>query len=468
MTRAAHWIGAAVWLQLVLITGCASAPVADPIDVMLDRSRDPSKRMAAARQLGPINATTDPARTASAMHRVLWSDSQPTELRLWAMDRLIERDPDTFWHIAAKRILDTDLWPVLGPLIDRAVERDDPGFTAALVGSYARMSQVYADADRPERAAIEALNPGLTVEQAVWSVFVSDDDAVATSTCVGAWTLINRLEDAEPIRERLADASSGQAVIADLQSASWLGLLPTNKETVLWLMQLRSEPDRLFWEDARRAAERLTDQQRQGLELRHLPALGQADDTVLRRDMAQMFARVQRRLSTAQGSLRTEAGIMMSLPSESLVDHAKALCWADLLVIDRVLGALSDRSLVAELFRQADADHADTSTEYGGVLVYEAGRVVAVPFPPVLRVHDQKFYSSDALIHRMYTGLAHYHFHAQTHGGADYAGPGPGDLGFADHLRPSAVVFTFLGPKMLGVDYYQAGGLIVDLGTIKR
>ena len=72
------------------------------------------------------------------------------------------------------------------------------------------------------------------------------------------------------------------------------------------------------------------------------------------------------------------------------------------------------------------------------------------------------------LIQRMYTGLAHYHFHAHQLSNADYAGPGPGDLGFVDRLRTSAVVFTFLDRDTLGVDYYHSGGVIVDLGVIRR
>lgn len=462
--------GRGAWVALALcLSGCAPTAVDDPLSVMFDTTRDPAQRLFAAEQLGPIGDAPDPSGLASAMHRVLWLDNQPTDLRLLAMDRLIEYDEEAFWHIAKTRIRDTDLWPVRGPLIEKAVQRSDRLFIPALVRSYARDSQVYADADRPERAAILALADGRTIEQAVWEVFVNADKTVTTAGRVDAWTLMNRLSEPQRVRALLIQSESSQSVMLDLQAADWLEVLPTNRESVLWLMRLRrAEQGGAFWEKARRRAGTLTDDQHRGLSLRHLSALLLAEESDLRRDTPQSMSRLASALSRVEHTRRTLAGNMRELPSESLADHTEQLCWADLLVIGRLIDAFRDRALANELFRQADADHADTTSEHGGVLTYENGRYAALDFPPVLRDHDQKFYSSNALINRMYTGLAHYHFHAHQYANADYAGPGPGDLGFVDRLRTSAVVFTFLDRDTLGIDYYQPGGVIVDLGVIKR
>ena len=46
------------------------------------------------------------------------------------------------------------------------------------------------------------------------------------------------------------------------------------------------------------------------------------------------------------------------------------LSWGDLFVIKRLTIAVQDRSVAAALFAQADADRKDTSTEYGGALVF--------------------------------------------------------------------------------------------------
>ncbi len=452
----------------VALTGCGPTPVDDPVVFILDRDKDPARRLAAAKQLGKLSESSDPKRAVTALHRVLWSDSQPTDLRLWSMGRLIEHDPDAFWVIAQQRIREVDLWPVLKPLIERSAKRGDPGFTVALVRSYTRESQLYPDDQRPERAAIVTLNPGISVEQAVWGVLVSGDESITTSERIDAWTLTNRLVGPGRARALLSQALSEHPLILDLKSAHWLQVLPSNRETVLWLMQVRGESGGAYWKRAEQLAGRLTDSQHQGLELRHLPALVLADESDLRLDKPALLARVRRRLASVKATTRTEPGIAMQLPSESLTDHAESLCFADLLAIELLMDSLTDRATVASLFTQADRDLSDTTTEHGGVLVDKDGQIIAMPFPASLRAHDEKFYSSDALIRRMYTGLAHYHFHAQQYPNAAFAGPGAGDLAFADRLRPTAVVFTFIDHDTLGVDYYQPGGVVVDLGTIRR
>ncbi len=462
----ASWLCAAVLLHL---SSCAPAPVADPLGVMADRARDPAQRLVAAEQLGPISGTADPQATAEAMHRILWSDAQPTDLRLLAMDRLIEFDADAFWRAAEQKILQVDLWPVLGPLIEKSAQRGDPSFTPALVRSFARASQIVPDAERPERDAILALNPGKTLEQAVFHVCAINQWDQSLATRVDAWALTVRLSGVERAGELLDRSRSDDSFLPDLREARLVGMLPVNREGVLRLMRVRSLANGRYWENAKQIiTQRLHGTQRHGLELRHLPVLYQIDEADLQPDKSALLAKVGRRLSSIQATPRTTTGVLRQLPEESLNSHAGSLCWADLLLIDRLLDALADRALVVELFRQADADLADTTTEHGGVLDKIDGRFIAEPYLPVIRSHDQKFYSSDVLIQRMYTGLFHYHFHAQKYMNAEYAGPGAGDLAFVENLQSCAVVFTFLDQNTLGVDYYQPGGVVIDLGVIKR
>ena len=448
--------------------GCAVAPeFDDPVTVMLDRSRDPVKRLAAAKQLGPIRDADDPDRIITLLHDVLWSDAYPVDLRLYALDTLIDHDADTFWQVARLRIREVDRWEVLGPVIDRAVAQHDPGLTPILIRSLARPSQIMSDQERPELAAISAINPAQSVEQTIWHVLVSDDPALSTAERVDAWVLMNRLFGSAVARARLEHATSTDPLILDLQAAHWLGRLPDNQEGVLWLMQLRSEPNRSFWQAAEARADGLTDAQRHGLELRHLPALMQTSDAQLNRDVAAIRADLLKRVSTP-GAIRTKTGVARELPSECLADHIEGMCFGDLVTLSWLMDAMRDAAFTDTLFMQADADLADTTTEHGGVLVIEHHRPQAIPFMPTVRMHDQKFYASNALIDRLYTGLLHYHFHAQKYRNTEYAGPGVGDLAFVDQLRVSAVVFTFLDEDTLNVDYYQPGDVVVDLGVIRR
>ena len=72
------------------------------------------------------------------------------------------------------------------------------------------------------------------------------------------------------------------------------------------------------------------------------------------------------------------------------------------------------------------------------------------------------------MILHLYTAIAHYHFHAQQHKNAAYAGPGDGDLALADRLHFNFLVFTYIDANRLNADLYLPGATIIDLGTIRR
>ena len=68
----------------------------------------------------------------------------------------------------------------------------------------------------------------------------------------------------------------------------------------------------------------------------------------------------------------------------------------------------------------------------------------------------------------LYTSLFHFHLHVQRYRNTDYAGPGYGDVNFADNSRANCLLFTFVNRDTLNVDYYRHGRVQVDLGVIKR
>jgi len=457
-------IALALWLG-----GCA-VPEAydDPAVVMLDRAQDPARRLAAAQQLGPISTTADPKQRYTEFHDLLWSDAQPTTLRLLALDRLLAYDTDGFWRIAQRRIREVDRWEVLNPLIEKAAATQDPALTPMLIRSVARPSTRIPLVERPELEAIERLNPDAPVEGVLWDVFASPDRSLKTPARIDAWSVFCALYGQDAARQHLDQTTTDHPLIQDLHAARWLGHLPVHREGILWLMRLRSDSHQPFWASAEARAAALPDELRDGLRLRHLPALLLASDEALQRGRDGMIQSTRSRLPAQPAAVRTKAGIARELPSEAYADHLDQLRWADLLILDRLLDAMRDRGLAREFFRQADADRRDTTTEHGGVLDYENGEWRAIGFTPSLRVHDQKFHASDALIQRMYTGLCHYHFHVQSRHNAEYAGPGVGDLKFAENLDTAALVLTFLDENTLNVDYYQPGGVVIDLGVIKR
>ena len=247
--------------------------------------------------------------------------------------------------------------------------------------------------------------------------------------------------------------------------------LPATREEVLrmqTLMQASSERD---W--AERAAYRAASaggDRGAGVALRHLPAIDRAD-AYRTADRAALLTELRTRLAGrthyARGDNADEAYVEPR--PERLEDHADRLSRADLLVLVMIDDAVGDLAVRAGLFAQARADRADTTSEHGGVLGWvEDGKVLAEPFAPALRRHDRIYYASDDCVVAMHTGLAHYHFHVQEPDNAAWAGPGGGDMQFAQALQANCVVFTSVDADTLNVDAYFPGGIVVDLGCIAR
>jgi len=67
-----------------------------------------------------------------------------------------------------------------------------------------------------------------------------------------------------------------------------------------------------------------------------------------------------------------------------------------------------------------------------------------------------------------YTALFHFHYHAQKYRNGSHAGPGAGDMNYANTTRTNCLVLTFVDHDTLNVDFYRHDGMLVDLGVIVR
>ena len=215
---------------------------------------------------------------------------------------------------------------------------------------------------------------------------------------------------------------------------------------------------------AQRAAQ-FTPDQRRGLALRHLPLLAHASPAQLQQSTRDMQARLASRLRGAVVTQRRDLGGVDPRPAESFLELPQPLAWGDLLAIDMLLDQLARRDVRQAFFAQADADLDDTTTEAGGILTFTDGPVA---YAADLASRDNQYVAPLSAIMAMHRNLAHYHFHAQQHDNAAFAGPGLGDLRFAETFGGACVVLTFLDAQRLDVDYYLAAGVIVDLGAITR
>jgi hypothetical protein len=152
-----------------------------------------------------------------------------------------------------------------------------------------------------------------------------------------------------------------------------------------------------------------------------------------------------------------------------LSSHRERLTWGDLLAISMAIDALEMPQVRQHLFHFADRDFVDETTEYGGILdLDESGRFNVREFPPRMRVHDRRFEAPQDMFDAGYTALFHFHYHVQKHRNGTHAGPGSGDMAYADNTRANCLVFTFVNENTLNVDFYRHDGVLVDLGVILR
>lgn len=463
------FIGEFLLLTTLVFGGCAASRVYEnPAGYMMNSQADPDAKLQAARQ--GAQRTPDDPEYRQALNAWVYDRGYTDEMRRFAIDQLVKTDEARFKQELARRIVLIQNMQTLEYLLDLAVRRQWRDLTPAIVRNYSRRAQGMSDQDRPERKAIQALNPGHSVEDVVFNVFMQQDGTSNSQEQAAAWELLYRLMPTQELLELLSVAKATSPMVQDLKIAAVeLGTLPKNRDGVLWLMTLRQPENVHLWNQAKSRIDRLSLSQRQGLQVRHIPIL--AGDVAAKRleaDHPQLARQLAQRLADADHYLKapTHDGQSSEYP-QTLAHWVDRLVWADLLTIHQLLDGLSDQAMVQSLFEQADADRLDETTELGGVMD-ACPQWQAILFKPEIRRHDRKFVPSAAMLQRLHTGLAHYHFHAQQYRNRDYAGPGRGDLESADHLQANCLVFTFIDQDRLNVDYYQPGGVAIDLGVIHR
>ena len=456
-------------LCVCCLGSCAASPDAtQPGAQLWNRDIDSARRV---RMLDRITPGAEDKPTVAAMRRVVWSDRQALTLRVLCMDRLIQRDAATFWASAATHLVSVDSVEMLEAICQRAADSRRVDMIGPLTRSFARTARTIPLHDRPEAKALVGLSDDHQLEPVLWSVLLGHEPAYALNEQAAAWSVLCGLVGVEDATARLTarpmppNAMGLPAIL--IQHRRVLTPLPSSREELLWLIHLHRRQSPVLTitiGQADHAADH-------PLALRHLPALQHAIPERRQRHVASLRSGLAKRLSgrpTHARGLDTEDAVAVSPIAEHFTDHAEALTYGDLVALHVVLDVLERPAVVAALFHQADADLADTATEHGGALLWGRGVIKAQPFSPILKTNDHAFISPHTLIEAMYTGLAHYHFHAQKHDNAAYAGPGPGDLVFAERMGFNCLVLTFVDTDTLAVDYYQPDGIVIDLGVIRR
>lgn len=399
---------------------------------------------------------------------------QPMVDRQAAVERMLAEDAAVFWSNCAANTRQIDDWPMIRLLAEKARKSEDERALPWLVRSWAMPSVTVDDADRPERLAIEMILRD-SARRVLTRIVFDPGSPQDAQTEVAAWSVLARIAPERWLRTHIDDApSQGASVFVSMlkRFSPALDVLPADRAEVGQLLLLSVTHDDqavVAWSSFR------TSQDGEGspsIALRHLPAIMHRDVTRDQWSREEWQGHVKKRLVgrahlTRGDGARDDA--VVNIRPERLEDNAHRLGIADLLVLDQLLDAMDDPIVVRDFFQQAEADRIDTTTEYGGALVWEdSGRLSYRPFSPLLRQHDQAYIASTPCMEATYLGLAHVHFHTQRFDNAAWAGPGMGDLDFADSQHVNCLVLTYIDKNTLNVDAYFPGRIVIDLGCVTR
>lgn len=488
-----RWV---ICVVLGLLTSCAGN--GPPTDALADarNERYSSQRRAAAvdRAVSEAKAgVIDAEEVREALKSLAWDGGAPIDVRLRAMERLLD-DPANLDDTRRMMRLMLPHEPHLAMvhyLGEVAASRGWVDVTPSLVRRYARPARTIRDVDRPERTALMALHPGRSAAEIAFRVFLhpGESDGVPghdwrAVTRADAWELGSRLDVDGSVLASVLEGNfevdeDGGAVLKELRRCREdLGTLPRAGRELVWLGSLLNPAKRenaAWWGETKEAVARLKDAQRAGLRLRHAEVVRYASTHYsewVAADREWLLREIEQRLAGRTRHYRSrEPGETGPLMSERFEDYRDRMSWADALTVLVMDEIVREPGLVASLFSQAEADRADRTTEYGGLLFAGSspGEARAEVFPPrpSQRAGDHSFVASADMIASGDLAMAHYHFHVQQTANGQYAGPSREDLAYAARFGRTCVVFTSIRANVLNVDVYTPEGIVIDLGEIR-
>jgi hypothetical protein len=442
-------------LTLGAAPACRSAgPAGVTIDDLRNHARSTVRRAQEIETL-PLDGP-DRDRWRAELHLLVWTGRQPDAVRLAAIDRLRADDPDMFWRAAAAWLGRVDRPLVLNGLLQRTLddERDE------MIGPWIRRwADGVPDLDEALRLQLPRVSGDADADTLLGRVFAAADRDVSAS----AWVVLTRGRDDAAVRRGIAELPGDAVWTSTLRAADQVLACPVRtRDGLRWVETLRR--DQVFWDRLVDRHGALLPGAAGSLERRHLGWLGSPSPSGLGRSLRASLERARTFIRSVKTAPRLEQ------PVDNLsASNMRSLGWADLQVLLEIIEAARDPSIVGAWFEQADADLNDRHSEHGGLLIWDpAGQLAATGYAAGRVGGDHRYIASAGLLDDLPRALAHYHFHAQAYDHADHAGPGRGDLNFADDVGATSLVLTFLDRETLNLDMVLPGWVVIDLGRLRR
>jgi len=461
-------------LAIICVIGCSTQQKIDDPLLTLRKTNVSQRKHLAAMQM--LDSQPDNEDYLKALERMMSYPGYTVAMRTLAFNRLEAIDVVGLKRTIRQKFprLQAPMWKE--ELLNLIVDRGWTDLTPAIVSAWGSHLGFVKDTERLEYLALVRMHGKENVVDVIFNVLLESNRPGQQGLRGRCWDLLHRLGHRDRLVDLLADANIGEndAMLIDLRAgASDLGLVPRNREEILWMRKLR-EPQRAeFWSQAVVAVQGLPKARRIELELRDLPIVVAAsihDPWLLNATKEDLYAKVLGHIRTTKVHIDTKR--FMGLPrtySQNLYEHKSELTWGDLAAMVLAVRAVSVPEVVEHLFDYAQRDHDDDSCEYGGIIALDnKGRFEILEFPPRIRHHDNEFIASQEMMDAGYTAVSHFHNHAQEYRNTRNSGPGLGDVNYADNTRTNCLVFSFINKNTLNVDYYRHSRVIVDLGEVKR
>lgn len=485
----ARSIAAGFVLAASLLAGCATDPnpVNAPLSAIPDMKAHTDTRIRAIRRAWDAaeSGEASPASVRETLKRVAWQRGSWSAVRVAAIEELLKDEPnldDT--RTMMRFMLPTETsWDVITAIANSAGERGWTDLTAVLVRSWSRPVDQPADDLRPERLALQKLHPSRAPEDVVFDVFrgeiLNGKKPLTDRERQDAWSLLRRVDREGQRTLALLSTPPDEDTLEDpmirtlRQGSIELAVVPDTGEELAWLDRLGAPAAQATWDDCASAVAKLGAEQRQGLRLRHVLGAAWAQRHQpgwLSASRAELVSELERVLEPRPRNIKPGTQEIHRGAGESVRIVSDQLTWGDALLALIAARLADDQALATALFAHADDDHKDTSTEHGGV-IDEAGAGFAIRrFPPRAnqRAGDERFIAPDEMLVHGSDALFHYHFHVNKHKNADYAAPSEDDIKYATTHGRACLVFTFISASTLAIDYYQPGGVVIDMGEFNR
>ena len=444
-----------------------------PLIALLANSATPEEsRQAADAKLVQLVGPADPTRLA-VLEQIVWGPGHTATMRIYALNQIAAADPTRAGRVLMHHLPRMDDWPVLERACALSVELGDLRLVDPLVRSLDRPAKKHPRPERPEVAVIEKLTNQKIAPALRQRLFESRDQSVRIaaldllSELAGPDTVKKLLREKDWINLEAQSPGGNGTLLADLRW--WLDrfdTIPVGGQEVEWVKELRKSQQTNILTQATQRHQKLHPQKDYLIAPRFVWLLGQVDQPTVEMTRPQLLAAITRQLShqthLQRASDHGEHGLQRD---ESFTANAPHLTRCDLLAILILLRGLDTPTFSNQVLEQGLTDMTDTESEHGGVIKLTTSGLSLVEFPPLYKSNDQQYLVSDKLLRELVYGIAEYHFHFQKVHNQDHAGPGQGDLDFAQKTRCNAVVFTSTGPGKFNVDYYTPNGVIVDLGV---